>query len=107
MVAEGRVGGEVQVEDARACARQCARNALSQLRDRVGGSSSLRHLVKLTVMVAVAPGFHDVGHIADAASQTLRDLLGPLGAHARTTFGVSSLPRNSPVELEMVAAVRP
>jgi enamine deaminase RidA (YjgF/YER057c/UK114 family) len=44
--------------------------------------------------------------VVDAVSHLLVDLFGEAGQHARSAVGVAELPRNSPVEIEMIAAIR-
>lgn len=43
----------------------------------------------------------------DAASESLRDVLGEQTVFARLVFGVASLPFGSPVELEVILEVKP
>ena len=44
--------------------------------------------------------------VADAASELLRDVLGDQTVSSRLVFGVASLPRGSPVELEVILEVK-
>jgi enamine deaminase RidA (YjgF/YER057c/UK114 family) len=103
LVAEGRVGAEVDVETATRCAEACARNLLARLADVPGGLDGIDRLVKLTVFVAVAPGFDEPHVVANGASQLLLRELGERGRHGRSAIGVAALPRNSPVEVEAIA----
>jgi len=61
-------------------------------------------IVQMIVFVASTPEFAQQSAVADAASHLLVDLLGENGRHTRTAIGVASLPRNSPVEIQMVCA---
>jgi enamine deaminase RidA (YjgF/YER057c/UK114 family) len=103
LVAHGRVGAEVDVDTATRCAEACARNLLTQLAQVPGGLEGLERLVKLTVFVAVAPGFDEPHVVANGASELLLRELGERGKHARSAIGVAALPRGSPVEVEAVA----
>lgn len=103
LVAEGLVGGEVDVDTATRCAEACARNLLTQLARAPGGLDGIERLVKLTVFVAVAPGFDEPHVVANGASELLLRELGDRGRHARSAIGVAALPRNSPVEVEAIA----
>ena len=103
LVAEGRVGTEVDAETATRCAEACARNLLARLAEVPGGLEAIERLVKLTVFVAVAPGFDEPHVVANGASQLLLRELGERGQHARSAIGVAALPRNSPVEVEAIA----
>jgi enamine deaminase RidA (YjgF/YER057c/UK114 family) len=45
--------------------------------------------------------------VIDAASDLMVQVFGEAGRHARSAIGVSALPRNSPVELEVIASIHP
>ena len=99
--AQGTVGRDVDLETARELARQAALNALAVAADAVSGLDQVR-IVQLLVFVASTPDFGQQSDVADAASDLLVDVLGDNGRHARTAIGVAGLPRNSPVEIQMV-----
>lgn len=103
LVAEGRVGAEVDLATATSCAEACARNLLARLGEVPGGLEGIERLVKLTVFVAVASGFDEPQVVANGASELLLRELGERGRHARSAIGVAALPRNSPVEVEATA----
>lgn len=103
LVAQGRVGAEVDLDTATRCAGACARNLLTQLARVPGGLEGIERLVKLTVFVAVAPGFDQPHVVANGASELLLRELGERGKHARSAIGVAALPRGSPVEVEAMA----
>ena len=44
--------------------------------------------------------------MANGASELLGDVFGPDGVHARSAVGVAVLPKNSPVEVELIVQVR-
>lgn len=97
----GRLGHDVDVETARTLARQAAVNALAVAASAVGDLDQVR-IVQMLVFVASTPDFGDQSRVADAASDLLVEVLGEEGRHARTAIGVAALPRNSPVEIQMV-----
>lgn len=101
LLGQGILGRDVDVETARNLARQAALNALAVAADAVGGLDHVR-LVQMLVFVASTPDFGQQSNVADAASDLLLDVLGENGRHARTAIGVAGLPRNSPVEIQMV-----
>jgi enamine deaminase RidA (YjgF/YER057c/UK114 family) len=105
LVATGRVGAEVPVEDAANCARVCAINSLAVLHDFLGELSAVRRVVKATVFVASALDFHDQAIVANGASELLGEVFGETGRHARSAVGVAVLPKNAPVEVELVVEV--
>lgn len=102
----GKVGQDVTLEQAKEAAKLATRNALASLSHAIDGLDNVEQLLKITVFVASAPGFNQQPHVADAATNLLREILGERGRHARSAVGVAELPRNSSVEIELVAAVR-
>ncbi|MFE7746414.1 RidA family protein [Nocardia sp. NPDC057455] len=103
--AVGKVGAEVSVEEAKEAARLCALNALAAVHDLVGLDAVVR-IVKVVGFVASAPGFGDQPVVINGASEFLGQVFGDAGTHARSAVGVSELPRNTPVEVELIAEVR-
>jgi len=101
LLGQGILGRDVDIETARELARQAALNALAVAADAVGGLDQVR-IVQMLVFVASTPEFGQQSNVADAASELLVDVLGENGRHARTAIGVAGLPRNSPVEIQMV-----
>lgn len=105
LLAAGKVGAEVSVEEAVDCAQVAALNGLAAVADLAGELDAISRIVKVTVYVASAPGFTDQPLIANGASQLLGDVFGQAGRHARSAVGVAVLPLDAPVELELVVAV--
>ncbi|WP_028478127.1 Atu1372/SO_1960 family protein [Nocardia sp. CNY236] len=103
--ATGKVGAEVAVEAATEAARWCALNALAAVHDLVGLDAVAR-VVKVVGFVASAPGFGDQPMVINGASELLGRVFGDAGAHARSAVGVSELPKNTPVEVELIVEVR-
>ncbi len=101
LLGQGILGRDVDLETARGLARHAALNVLAVAADAVGGLDQVR-VVQMLVFVASTPEFGQQSDVADAASELLVDVLGENGRHARTAIGVASLPRNSPVEIQMV-----
>jgi enamine deaminase RidA (YjgF/YER057c/UK114 family) len=104
LVTTGKVGGDVSPEDAKALARVCALNALAAVHSLVGIDAVTR-VVKVVGFVASAPGFHGQPGVVNGASALFGEVFGDAGAHARSAVGVSELPLNSPVEVELIVEV--
>ncbi|MCV7284814.1 MULTISPECIES: RidA family protein [Mycolicibacterium] len=104
LLATGKVGAEVSPEDAKALARVCALNALAAVHALVGVDSVVK-IVKVVGFVASAPGFGGQPGVINGASELFGEIFGEAGAHARSAVGVSELPRNTPVEVEIIAEV--
>jgi enamine deaminase RidA (YjgF/YER057c/UK114 family) len=101
LLGQGIVGRDVDVQTARGLARHAALNALAAAAQAVGDLDRVR-IVQMLVFVAGTPELGEQSRVADAASDLLVDVLGENGRHARTAIGVAGLPRNSPVEIQMV-----
>jgi enamine deaminase RidA (YjgF/YER057c/UK114 family) len=105
--ATGKVGAEVDVAQARALARICALNALAAAASAAGGLAGIARIVKVTGFVASAPDFTDQPLVVNGASELLVEVFGDAGRHARSAVGVAALPRDTPVEVELIAEVAP
>ena len=102
----GSLGVSVSVESGQQAAARAALQALSVLRNELGGSlDGVARLLQLTVFVASAPDFVEHSTVANGASDLLVDVLGDEGRHARVAVGVASLPLGSCVEVAMTAEV--
>lgn len=100
----GKVGGDVSPEDAKQLARVCGLNALAAVHSLVGIDSVVR-VVKVVGFVASAPGFGGQPGVINGASELFGEVFGEAGAHARSAVGVSELPRDAPVEVEIIVEV--
>lgn len=101
----GKVGAEVTPEQAKVAARTCALNALAAI-DALVGIDAVIRVVKVVGFVASAPGFSGQPGVVNGASEVLGELFGAAGAHARSAVGVSELPLDAPVEVELIVEVR-
>lgn len=106
LIAAGRVGETVSMEEALDCARQCALNILGALRAAIGDLNNVERLVKLSVFVAAPGSFADHPKVANGASDLFVEIFGDAGKHARAAVGVASLPLSAPVEIEAIFEIR-
>ncbi|WP_214108709.1 RidA family protein [Acrocarpospora catenulata] len=106
LVATGKVGAEVTPERAAELARLCALNALAAVRSLVGDLSQVVRIVKVVGFVASAPDFTGQPQVVNGASELLGEVFGEAGQHARSAVGVAVLPKDAPVEVELIAEVR-
>lgn len=102
----GKVGAEVTLEQAREAARYCVLFGLAALEELLGDLDRVDRVLKITGFVNSAPGFNQQPKVLDAASDLLVSLFGDRGRHARSAVGAPELPRNTPVEVEMIVAVK-
>ena len=105
LLATGKVGAEVDVETATACARQCALNAIAAVKAQVGDLDRVKQVVKVVVFVASDPSFTGQPQVANGASELLGLAFAEAGVHARSAVGVAVLPLDAPVEVEIVVEV--
>lgn len=105
VAATGKVGAEIDVEQAKGLARICALNAIAALKAEVGELSRVRRIVKVVGFVASDPGFHGQPQVINGASELLAEVFGDAGRHARSAVGVAVLPLDVPVEVELIAEV--
>ena len=105
LVAKGKLGGNVSVEDGQKAARACAVNLLSQLKAALGDLDKVQRVVRLGGFINSAAGFIDGPKVMNGASDLMVEVLGDAGRHARSTVGVSSLPLDPAVEVEAMFEV--
>lgn len=104
LAATGKVGAAVSPEQATDLARTCALNALAAVDGLVGIDCVVR-IVKVVGFVASAPGFNGQPAVLNGASDVLGEIFGDSGVHARSAVGVSELPLDAPVEVELIIEV--
>lgn len=102
--ATGKVGAAVSPEDAADYARTCVLNALAAI-DSVVGIDKVTRVLKVVGFVASAEGFGGQPAVINGASNLIGEIFGEAGAHARSAVGVSELPLDSPVEIEVIVEI--
>jgi enamine deaminase RidA (YjgF/YER057c/UK114 family) len=105
LLASGIVGSDVDPAQARVCAEQAALNALAAA-STVCALDDVERVVKLTGYVASTTDFTAQPSVVDGASAVILAAFGEAGRHARAAVGVVALPLGSPVEIEIVLALR-
>jgi enamine deaminase RidA (YjgF/YER057c/UK114 family) len=100
LVAKGRLGDTVSLEDGQRAARACAINLLAQLKVALGDLDKVVRVVRLGGFVNSAPGFADGPKVMNGASDLMVEAFGDKGRHARSTVGVAALPADAAVEVE-------
>ena len=101
----GKVSKDLSVEDAQGAARLCVINALAQLKAELGSLDRISKIVKVSGFVNSPPEFTDQPKVINGASDLLFEIFGQKGQHARIAVGVSSLPLNSAVEIDLIAEI--
>ena len=101
----GKVGGDVSLEEAIECAQQCGLNAIAAVKAEIGDLAAIKRIVKVVCFVASTPDFTGQPQVANGVSELLGTVFGESGVHARSAVGVSVLPLDAPVEVELVVEV--
>jgi enamine deaminase RidA (YjgF/YER057c/UK114 family) len=105
LVAEGKVGADVDLAQGQAAARACAINILAQAKAALGDLDRVVQLLRLNGFVNAAPNFADHPKVLNAASDLMVQILGNKGLHTRIAVGCASLPLNAAVEIDAIFAV--
>ena len=102
--ATGKVGAEVSLEQAQELARTASLNALAAV-DALVGLDQVTRVVKVVGFVSSDPSFTEQAAVINGASDFLGEVFGEAGVHARSAVGVAVLPKNSPVEIEVIVEI--
>jgi len=102
----GTLGADRSIEEGRDAARRCALSQLAIIRQTLGSLDRVEQIVSVNGYVNAVAGFPDAPNVINGASDLLVEVFGEAGRHVRAAIGVSALPRQAMVELQMVVAVR-
>lgn len=106
LVASGKLGAGVTVAEGVRAARVAALNAVAAAAHEAGGVDSILRVIRVVVYVASHPDFVDQPTVANGASELMADIFGlENGAHVRSAVGVSALPLDAAVEVELMVEV--
>jgi len=105
-VITGTVGSDRTIEDGYAAARACALMQLSVLKNTLSSLDRVAAILTVNGYVNAIAGFPDTPKVINGASDLLIEIFGDAGRHVRAAVGVSALPRNALVELQMTVQVR-
>lgn len=101
----GTMGADRSVQDGYAAARACALTQLAVLKRELGSLDLVAEVLTVNGYVNAVPGFADSPAVINGASDLLVQIFGEAGRHVRAAVGVSALPRNALVELQMTVRV--
>ena len=102
LIAKGKLGAGVSMDDGVAAARGCGINLLAQVKAAVGDLDKVVRVVRLGGFINSAPDFLEGPKVLNGASDLMVAVFGDKGRHARTTVGVAALPSDAAVEVEGV-----
>ncbi|MEQ6165907.1 RidA family protein [Ekhidna sp. MALMAid0563] len=102
----GKVGTDLTVEEGYEAAKLVAAAQLSALKAEIGDLNKVVRIVKVLGMVNCTPEFGNQPEVINGFSDTMVEIFGERGKHARAAVGMGSLPRNIAVEIEMIVEVQ-
>ncbi|MEQ1656207.1 MAG: RidA family protein [Nitrospira sp.] len=105
LILTGKLGQGITIEQGMEAAKVAALNALAIVRGEVGSLDKVKRIVKMVGHIASAPGFTDQPQVLNGASDLLVQIFGEAGKHARVAVGAAELPRQAPVEIELIVQV--
>jgi len=100
-VIAGVAGADRTVEEGYAAARACALTQLAILKRELGSLDRVAEVLTVNGYVNAAPGFGNSPEIINGASDLLVEVFGEAGRHVRAALGISAVPRNALVEIQM------
>ena len=101
----GAVGLDRTIEEGYAAARLCALTQLAVLEKHLGSLDCVKSIVTVNGYVNSIAGFADSPKVINGASDLFVEIFGDSGRHVRAAIGVSALPRNALVELQITAEI--
>jgi NAD(P)H dehydrogenase (quinone) len=102
----GKLGVELNEQQVKEATKVTMLNVLSVLNEAVGGDlSNVKQCVQLTGIFNTKGDYTNHAGLMNTASDLVADIFGDKGKHARATFGASSIPVNSSVEIQAIFEV--
>lgn len=101
----GKLGKDLSVEQGYEAARLTAINHLAVIRAELGSLNKVKRIVKVLGMVNCTDTFTDQPKVINGYSDLMVEIFGEKGKHARSAVGMSSLPLNMAVEVEVIVEI--
>lgn len=99
----GKVGGDVNDEEAKRAALQCGLAILSSIKNHFGNIDRVKRVVKILGMVNAVPEYTKHALVINGCSELYVQLWGnDNGKGVRSAVGMGSLPNNVAVEIEAI-----
>ena len=105
MAFSGKCGAEITEDQGYQAARQCAINAIAQLKAAAGDLDRVRQIVKVEGYVHTSPGFRGHPQVLNGASELIRSVFSERGRHARLAVGIDEMPLNAAVQICVTAEI--
>ena len=105
VVYQGKVGDTQSIDNAQEAAKLCVINGLAQIEAYCGTLDNLEKIIKISGFVNSTKDFTEHPKVINAASDLLMKIFDEKGKHSRIAIGVSSLPLNATVEIDMIVEI--
>ena len=103
---KGKIGKDLTIEDGQKASKLCAINILSQAKKAMNGDlNKIKNCIKITGYVNSIDNFIDQPKVINPASETLSEVFGDKGKHARAAVSTNSLPLGAAVEIDAILEV--
>ena len=103
---KGKIGKDLTLEDGQKAAKLCAINILAQAKKAMNGDlNKIKNCIKITGFVNSIDSFIDQPKVINPASETLSEVFGDKGKHARAAVSTNSLPLGAAVEIDAILEV--
>ena len=79
---------------------------LAVIKSKLESLDGVAQVVELHGSINAVPEFEDHAKVLDGASDLLAEIFGPVGIHARSVIGVSSLRKGVPLTLKATIEVK-
>src|SRR6476659_9099545 len=101
----GKVGRDFTIEQGYEYARQTGLSLIAVMKAELGDLDRVTRIVKVLGMVNALPEFGHQPEVINGCSDLFVEVFGERGKHARSAVGLGSLPRQIPVEIEVIVEV--
>ena len=100
---KGQIGKDLTLEDGLQASKLCVINILAQAKKALNGDlNNIKNCVKITGFVNSTDDFKDQPKVINPASETLSEVFGTKGKHARVAISANSLPLGAAVEIDAI-----
>ncbi len=99
----GKIGKDLQLQDGQNASKLCVLNILAQVKKALSGDlDKVKNCIKITGFVNSTDDFKDQPKVINPASETLSNVFGTKGKHARAAVSTNSLPLGAAVEIDAI-----
>ena len=104
-VLAGQLGATLDTAQGKAAARAVAIDLMGTLQAATGDLSRVKRIVKLLGLVNSTATYTEQHLVINGASELFGEVVGEIGQHASSAFGVAQLPMGAAVEIELIVEV--